>query len=409
MPKTKPTAKVINLSLYLLFILTLCFLALGQLLRINLPKGAIYPHDFSILLFMVGFFISQRKKFVADLKKIRLVNKTVLRKYSLEIIAGLWVVVSLTYQIIIKHNLMPLIYDLRIIFYATFTYLTYLQLKKWRRFHQLNRYHYFLMVLGFIALFGLIQYLLFFDTRVFVYLGWDDHLGRLISTLLDPNFAGFLIGLGLIYWQSLKPKLKSWQYLSVNLGFILALTLTFSRASYLVVLVSLGLITWLSRQKTVKLASFFSLSLLLASIYFIPKPPGEGGKLWRSASIKARVINDFKALNLPINFKQLKQQDVNNQLIQQKEQINQKLPNHAHWPNNLEVLIYHQLGLIGLILFLGVLLKWGKRLYLHNKLAGVLLLGLLLHAQFNNTAFEPFVFLIFWGSLTEVLRFKLDI
>jgi len=54
-------------------------------------------------------------------------------------------------------------------------------------------------------------------------------------------------------------------------------------------------------------------------------------------------------------------------------------------------------------------IKYLDIIWRKDKLAGVFFVSLLVHTQFNNTALEPFVFLIFWGSLSEVLRLKLDI
>ena len=410
----KTFAKAYNLELFFCFLATLVMLSFGQLLRVNLTIGAFYPHDVSIGLFLASYLLGQLV-FRHKNSVIHFYQRAQFKQYWLEIVAGLWLALSLSYHLFGSHNLIPMLYSGRILFYSLFIIFSFKQLKLWQKVDFLPRWLWFFLIINFVTFFGLAQYFLFYDLRALYFLGWDDHLGRLVSTLLDPNFAGFLIGFGLIYWQSLKTKLSPWIYWSANLIFILALTLTFSRASYLSTLTGLGLTSLLSKSRSAKLANVVIILGLIGGIIFIPKPPGEGGKLLRSASIKARIVNDLSSLGLPTNFERLKQSKVithNQSLIMQTTHsytINHQLPFHATWPNNLEVFIYHQFGLVGLILFLVILIKWGKQLYLKNKLAGIFLIGLLIHAQFNNTAFEPFVFLIFWGSLAEVLRLKLDI
>ena len=49
------------------------------------------------------------------------------------------------------------------------------------------------------VLFGLIQYFFYSNLRNLYYLGWDDHMHRLFSTFLDPNFAGSFFVLYFIF------------------------------------------------------------------------------------------------------------------------------------------------------------------------------------------------------------------
>ena len=46
---------------------------------------------------------------------------------------------------------------------------------------------------------GYIQFFLYQNLRNLYYLGWDEHLYRLFSTFLDPNFAGTFFVLTFIY------------------------------------------------------------------------------------------------------------------------------------------------------------------------------------------------------------------
>src|SRR5690606_35834701 len=42
---------------------------------------------------------------------------------------------------------------------------------------------------------GFIQYFFYNDLRNLYYLGWDDHLYRMFSTFLDPNFVGLFFAM----------------------------------------------------------------------------------------------------------------------------------------------------------------------------------------------------------------------
>jgi len=92
-----------------------------------------------------------------------------------------------------------------------------------------------------LALAGFIQLQYFPSFEEYEVLGWDPHVGRLLSTWFDPNFVGaflaftFLLTLGAAFQ---KPK---WRLPLAALGAIMlaALTLTFSRSAYLALLAGL--------------------------------------------------------------------------------------------------------------------------------------------------------------------------
>jgi len=400
---------------FILFILILISLSLGQLGRFNLPLGATYPHDWLIAIFLLisGVEVLKNK---SDIYYLKLKIKKIKFSFSPEIIAFLWLIFNLAYQVFIQANSFSLIYDSRILYYSLFIIALTRQSNLWKKYLKLPLYPWFFAVVSFITLFGFVQYKFFYDLRVLFFLGWDNHLGRLVSTMLDPNFAGFLIALGLIYWQALKHKykLRPVVYWLSSFSLILALALTFSRASYLSAFVGLGLLIFFSKQRSAKILNSILIGLLLLTIGLVPKPKSEGGNLWRTASIKARITSDTLSFVPPLSTlaKQLTGEATHSKIIITRSQpvaFPSSFTSHANQPNNLEVFIYHQTGLIGLGLLLILLFKWLKFVYRQNRLRFIFLIMLLVHAQFNNTAFEPFVFLIFWGMFSETLRLKLDI
>ncbi|PIY79331.1 MAG: hypothetical protein COY81_02855, partial [Candidatus Pacebacteria bacterium CG_4_10_14_0_8_um_filter_43_12] len=86
----------------------------------------------------------------------------------------------------------------------------------------------------------LVQYLLLPDTRYLYLFGWDDHYYRLIGPLLDPNLSGILFVLTswlIVAWRKLLPKAI---VVSLLMMTILAIVLSYSRATYLSAIISLA-------------------------------------------------------------------------------------------------------------------------------------------------------------------------
>ena len=89
-------------------------------------------------------------------------------------------------------------------------------------------------------------------------LGWDDHYYRLISVLFDPNFTGLILVLGLILIYFNRP--RSWWLYAIHL---LALLLTYSRSSYLALLVAGLYLAIVNKKLKFFLLGFSALCLVL--------------------------------------------------------------------------------------------------------------------------------------------------
>lgn len=154
-----------------------------------------------------------------------------------------------------------------------------------------------------IVLFGFIQYFFYSNLRNLYYLGWDEHMYRLFSTFLDPNFAGAFFVLYLIFLSGLllyflKNKQKSLVILSVVilLSTLLGIYLTFSRSALIMLFVSAFTFLILIK-KTRLLIGLVLVSLiffLLSSKYFYI----ENINLFRIASTEARLISARSAIEI---------------------------------------------------------------------------------------------------------------
>ncbi|PWU23714.1 hypothetical protein C5B42_02065, partial [Candidatus Cerribacteria bacterium 'Amazon FNV 2010 28 9'] len=320
------------------FILLFFFglVSLGQLERIELSGGrALYLHEVVMgIILLYSFFTSTR--WICSLwSSIR---------GKLAILFNLFVLVTLTFQSSTVHSFVSsLLYLVRLDVYLLFgTFLFSLILRK-----VLSGKALYWLIIGsivLIALFGLAQYVFIPDTRLLVYLGWDNHYLRLISTIFDPGFAGAILCVGalLLQFQLFKKKLFSTQlsyFLSLisYLCIIAALLLTYSRASY--VAFAAGCLLLLFTQKQWK--HLVVLILFIISIFFLPRLASEGTRLERTASIAARLQTDQQGLNqhslqevfIGQGWYATKKDDT-------QYSINTFVPNHASGPENTYIFFY---------------------------------------------------------------------
>lgn len=130
---------------------------------------------------------------------------------------------------------------------------------------------YILLVSGALfVLFGFIQYFFYSNLRNLYYLGWDDHMYRLFSTFLDPNFAGaffvlYLIFLSGIFLYFLNNKQKNLIILTIVISLLtlVATYLTFSRSALIMLFVSS--LTFFVLIKRIK----FTVVLIVVSAAFL--------------------------------------------------------------------------------------------------------------------------------------------
>ncbi len=249
------------------------------------------------------------------------------------------------------------------------------------------------------ALFGVFQYLVFPDTRLFKYLGWDDHLSRAFGTLFDPGFFGLICVFGALVSISLLLKRKSFRltWWMQQLGLVIslaALALSFSRASYVAFLVGIGALALLLKQK--RLLLFFP--LLVMVLFLLPKDGGgEGQKLSRTNSIEAREeVLSYHARNITWKDMVLGRGWYYESVLHLHEAGlgKQELPEiqNAQSVDMLYAHIFFSTGIVGTLFFSGFLFTfWGA---LRGKPLSKALLGsTLAHSIFAPSLLYPWVLL----------------
>lgn len=232
----------------------------------------------------------------------------------------------------------------------------------------------------FSAIFGWVQYLIWPDLTPLKYLGWDDHLLRMVGTFLDPTFLGLIIVLGIII-----AVLKNQKYILYFL--LISLAFTYSRSSYLIASLFL-----LFQKK------YLSIFIFILIILFLPKNIGEGTNLIRTASGSSKLINYsetwqiFKkspvfgvGFNNICNARKLYLEETSFAYINDTN-----VDSHACNGSDSSVLfLLATTGIVGLILFVSFIV----RIPFNNTLV-YSFIAVLIHSIFSNSLFYPHI--MFW-------------
>jgi len=252
-----------------------------------------------------------------------------------------------------------------------------------------------------VAVFSLWQYLFLSDTRFLYYSGWDDHLFRAIGTFLDPAFNGLILVLSFIVGlNKLLDKSKNNKTFFVIALILIGTTvgLTFSRMSYLLLLLSLFIV--LVTKKKYKL--FFLLtSVFLLLVFLLPKPTGEGVDLLRKTSGSAKIINYRQILSiskdnlfLGVGYNALRGEAFRRGFLQVK---NWQTSHAGAGADNSFLFVLATTGVFGFFSYLYFWLTIVKKT-IRQKEAFFLATNicLLISAFFVNSLFYPWI-LFWWG------------
>jgi hypothetical protein len=389
------TALTTNKIHSLFFLLLICLLSLGQLQKILLSYGgAVYIHDFLIIAWLGYIFFDRQQSIYLWIQKKspRKILQNV--KGSPSLVLGSWLVITTMLSVVNTQDYIPVLYLLRSGTYLLL--LGYLAKSKLLSYTKLAEGT---LLLGFLWLiFGGLQMLFFPDLRSLRWLGFDDHYYRLTSTFFDPNFAGLSFVLSLVYlWihASITNTLFKWQTSLLSLLLLVGVAATYSRASFLSLLgIFLFLLIQQSKQKKQLLIYFFFGIVITIGVWMLlPKPGGEGVLLTRTASIVARknaITLELSKIQ-PSNLILGRGMYTDSPALQNYQ--NFAVPNHARVPDNFFILLLVSGGVPAVYLGIRAMLEWYRYLRKQHILAPAALLAVVLHAQFNNSFLEPFLFL----------------
>ncbi len=335
-----------------LFCSIVILLTLGQLQRIQItPSIAVYIHEILMGIFITFsglHYIFQQKRHG---------HSRVGGNPGLQVTVALpleYILVQTLSWNIFNFQTLPLLYLARWSLYLGFFFsLLYGKKKKW--FSQKEIYWSILMIGGGIAALGIVQYLIWPDTRWLYNFGWDDHYYRLISTLFDPGFTALIIILTtLFYLGTTRDLLSKYQRFLIVPFFLISILLTYSRAGYLAFLVGL-LFLGITKKSSIFYILF---SIFILAIPFLPRPAGEGVKLERTASIEQRIESNQTALQqlTPLSFL------LGQGMYRDQEVSDNGIPQHAKGPDNSFVFLLTSFGIIGVFSFIPLSVEIVKRL-----------------------------------------------
>jgi len=271
--------------LKLLFIFTILLFTFGEVIRVPVALLSIKLIDIGIVVLASYWVLFSIK----NLKKVKISKKLGVPILIFFAIALLSLLLNSRF-LNINGLFVSSLYLVRWIAYASIFFIIPIFNSSFKK-----KIKNLLVFAGFlIVVLGYIQYFLYPNLRNLYYLGWDEHLYRLFSVFLDPNFAGaffvlyFLFVLNILI-DSFK---KQARFFSLFFGIIsfltlIAIYLTYSRSALLMLITGSFVFLLLHTRKS------FSISIVIIFLLItllLPKVnKTEGTNFFRIASSEARL------------------------------------------------------------------------------------------------------------------------
>lgn len=383
--------------LKLLLILTLASILPGQLIRIppNASLGAVTISD--VLVFLtVGVFLSYsflvKKRLKIDTKIATAFTTFVLLSATSTILAKS--------QFTLPELANASLLFLRFIFY----FLIYILVANIVKKNQIIPWINIFLTIGVVfSLVGFWQFLTFSDLTFLVPLGWDPHQNRIVSTFLDPNFAGgyqtIIFSLAISFYLFSHKAI----YLIVALVSFSSLVLTFSRSSYLAFLTSL---LFIGVAKSPKILIGFLLFFAVIFALISNVRTRIIGAITLDETAQARIISWQRAATIAkdnfyfgVGFNTYRFAQVKYGFFSVDS------PEGGHSGAGADsslLLVLATTGLIGFAAFLFLLLTVFRKIIKNTHISPIQLgasssfLALLVHSQFVNSLFFPQIMLSLW-------------
>lgn len=299
------------------------------------------------------------------------------------------------------------LYWIRLIIYSSALPITWSVVfwdKNWRKWCQV-----FLWSGAFFLILGLIQLKLLPDISFLTQFGWDPHQGRLLSTFLDPNFAGayliLMASLSLAFYLSIDNWTKTKLFYGVLSGlFLFGIILTLSRSALLAVAIVFAIMTLWQDRRIFILGIFLGALLVLNNPRLAERLHGIY-KVDETAQLRINSWEDnFEIAKdnywIGVGYNAMAEEQYRRGVIENTS------VHSAGGSDSSYITIWSTLGIVGLgvvwILY-GLFLGLAWKIYLNHKFdigyryfaLGVMggIMGVLVHAQFTNSLFYPHIFI----------------
>lgn len=373
--------------LKVLFIFSLLFFFFGELIRVSVFSVEIKLLDIAVtILFFTWFVISISKKRIS-----RIIFLPIL---VFSIAGGVSLLYNLRF-LSLNEFLISFSYFVRWVGYASIFSIVSSFDKKFKIMIE-N----FIFFLGLsILILGYIQYFFYNNLKNLHYLGWDEHLYRMFSVFLDPNFAGaffvlyFIFLLNLIF-ENYKNRRLRFVYVFFAVFTLISVFLTYSRSAFVTLVI--GVCVFLILKKKIKYIAIIILILGLITLVLPKAYKTEGTNFLRTASSEARIGSFYQTMSifernpvLGVGF---------NAYRYAKNRYGFTFGNwqESHSDAGADNSFAFVLATTGVIGFSFFIFMWYKLLALHRNSALVVssVVALFVNSLFINSLF--YVFFIFW-------------
>lgn len=306
-------------------------------------------------------------------------------------------------SLLFSGNLNGIFYLIRFILYSLSFWLGYsLIISKVTSFEKIIKD--FLVVGLILSSIGFLQLIFYPDFKFLEQFGYDPHVNRLASTFLDPNFLGTFLNICFIFSIFLYQKLKDKRIIFLTAIYFLAIIFTYSRSSYLMLLVEILIISFASNKRII----FFLFILGIALFIFIPRVSERvigGFSLDKSAN--ERIESWQNGLNifnknpiLGVGFNNLRQE------FEKNNQFKVFSSGEGHSGAGIDSSLIFVLATTGILGFL-IYISWWVLIIRQNFskfFILALILGLMINSIFINSLFYPpimFTYFLILGSISN--------
>lgn len=391
----------------------------GQIIRLDIGSGGVLLSDGMMgILFVVWLFnvLVRKKVFRSNILWMALVAFWVV-----SFLLNVWA--STNYN---STELVSIwLYWTRFVLYSTCLPITW-SVVNW--YGETRRYLRWFMIMGFILLIlGFVQLAIFPDLRFLVQYGWDPHIGRLVSTFLDPNFVGAVFLLFFAISFSMYFRYKKWDtkkagWAVLSFLFLAGIALTLSRSAYVGLVAVFGLLAYFKDKRVLWIGFLVALLFVMSSPRIMQRIEGvftvDETAAFRLESWQETIDIVEDNYLTGIGYNALSYEQFRRGIIVDMNQ-------HSVGGSDSSYLtVWSTMGFIGLIFFvliLAIFISQSYYMYIKEKkdvawkyiILGVIvgILGVMIHAQFTNSLFYVHILIPVWflmglvmGGKSEQLR-----
>lgn len=393
---------------------TLFSMLLGQIVRLDLGTGGLLVSDLMMGALVVVWII------YFGFQKIKITWNIVWLAMVMFLIVSLMTNIRASFDFHSGNLVTMWLYWARMILYSCFLPITWSVVSwydnGWMYLKWLLTAGIVLLLLGFLQL-------IFFPNIIFLaQYGWDPHIGRLLSTFLDPNFVGavfvfFLAICFAFYFQYKQWGLAKFGWMGLTLLFALGIVLTYSRSAY-VALVVVFLILSFWKDKRILL-----FGIIAGTMMFFGDPrvmERVDGIFQVDETAQKRIISWENSLQIVednvwygIGYNNMLDENMRRGFVKDARL------HSAAGSDSSYLTVWSTMGLLGLIwyVFFWVItvsvLLWKhvvekkdnlkKWLYLG---VGVGIIGVLVHAQFTNSLLYNHIYMIILFAIGLCMGWK---